>query len=109
LYVIGGLAMEADAVPLDPLREELDLSQDALTRLIDALVARGYIERAAHDDRQSDRFVLTARGRAAAIAHAAARERGDAELAARVGAECVGQMRRALGALCAIGRQPTRP
>ena len=45
------------------------------------------------------------RGQAAAAVQAAARERIDAELTARVGERCVAQLRKALGALCAMGRK----
>jgi hypothetical protein len=37
--------------------------------------------------------------------HEQPRERVDVELAEQVGAECVSQMRKALGAPCAMGRR----
>lgn len=55
------------------------------------------------EDRGKTSITLTSRGRAAAAVQAATRERIDTELTECVGAECVAQMRKALGALCAMG------
>lgn len=105
LYVIGGLALGAGDVPLGQLVRELRISKQAAGQLVDTLVMRGYLERAMDpDDRRKLNITLTDRGRAAAAAQATARERIDAELAARVGAEDVQRMRRALAALVDIGR-----
>ena len=105
LYVIGGLALGAGDVPLGQLVRELRISKQAAGQLVDTLVMRGYLERAMDpEDRRKLNITLTERGRAAAAAQAAARERIDAELAARVGAEDVERMRRALAALVDIGR-----
>lgn len=105
LYVIGGLALGAGDVPLGQLVRELRISKQAAGQLVDTLVMRGYLERAMDpEDRRKLNITLTERGRAAAVAQAAARERIDAELAARVGAEDVERMRRALAALVDIGR-----
>jgi DNA-binding MarR family transcriptional regulator len=106
LYVIGGLAMGAGGVPLSQLVKELGVSKQAAGQLVDTLVLRGYLNRTVdQDDRRKISITLTPRGRAAAAAQAAARERVDAELQERVGTECVRHMRKALGALCAMGRK----
>ena len=106
MYVIGGLAMGAGAVPLGRLVEELGVSKQSAGQLVDTLVLRGYLHRAVDPlDRRRFSITLTARGEAAASAQAAARERIDAELVARVGPEGVAAMRKALGTLCAMGRE----
>jgi DNA-binding MarR family transcriptional regulator len=106
MYVIGGLAMGAGGVPLLQLVKELGVSKQSAGQLVDALVLRGYLDRTVDpEDRRKVSITLTPRGRAAATAQAAARERVDAELAGRVGAECVAQMRKGLGALCTMGRE----
>jgi DNA-binding MarR family transcriptional regulator len=106
MYVIGGLAMGAGGVPLLQLVKELGVSKQSAGQLVDVLVLRGYLDRTVDpEDRRKVSITLTARGQAAATAQAAARERADAELAGRVGAECVAQMRKGLGTLCAMGRE----
>src|ERR1700722_13417385 len=73
LYVIGGLAIEAGAVPLTELIRHLRVSKQAAGQLVDTLVVRGYLERApdAHDRRRLT-VTLTERGRAAAKVQRAA-------------------------------------
>ena len=100
LYIIGGLALGAGGVPLGRLAKELGVSKQAVGQLVDTLVLRGYLERKVDDDdRRKLTVTLTARGRMAAAAQAAARERIDADLLARVGAESIRQTRRTLAAL----------
>jgi DNA-binding MarR family transcriptional regulator len=100
LYVIGGLALEAGDVPLAVLIRDLRISKQAAGQLVDALVSRGYLARTVDEqDRRRLVVTLTERGRAAAETQSAARERVDAALLAKVGAECVWQTRIALGAL----------
>jgi DNA-binding MarR family transcriptional regulator len=106
MYVIGGLALGTGGVPLLQLARELGVSKQSAGQLVDTLVLRGYVDRAVdRQDRRRLSITLTPRGRMAASAQAAARERVDAELAGRVGPECVMQMRKALGALCTIRRE----
>jgi DNA-binding MarR family transcriptional regulator len=104
LYVIGGLAMGAGGVPLGQLIRELRISKQAAGQLVDTLVTRGYLERAVDpEDRRKLTVTLSERGRAAAAAQAAAREKVDAALAAIVGADDIQCTRRALAALIDIG------
>jgi DNA-binding MarR family transcriptional regulator len=100
LYVIGGLALDRDDVPLGQLIRELRISKQAAGQLVDMLVTRGYLERAMDkDDRRKLTITLTERGRAAAAAQTAGREKVDAELLARVGQEDVERTRRTLAVL----------
>ena len=108
MYVVGGMAMGAGGLPLSQLVKELAVSKQSAGQLVDTLVLRGYLDRAPDpEDRRKISITLTPRGHAAAAAQAAARERVDAALAARVGADCVAAMRKGLGVLCGIGRQET--
>jgi DNA-binding MarR family transcriptional regulator len=104
LYVIGGLAMGDGGYPLGTLIKELRVSKQSAGQLVDTLVLRGYLERFVDgEDRRRLTVRLSERGRAAAAAQSAARQRVDAQLLARVGADCVEQTRRALYALIEIG------
>lgn len=106
LYVLGGLAMGAGDAPLGVLVRDLRISKQAAGQLVDTLVGGGYLERAVDaNDRRRLTVALTARGRKAAAVQAAARERIDAELAARAGADDVAIMRRTLAALIDIRRE----
>ena len=106
LYVIGGLALGRDDIPLGQLIKELRISKQAAGQLVDTLVTRGYLERAMDkDDRRKLTVALTERGRAAAATQAAAREKVDAELLASVGQNDLNRTRRTLAVLCDIGHQ----
>lgn len=106
LYVIGGLALGAGGVPLGQLIRELRVSKQAAGQLVDALVLRGYLERVVDEgDRRKLTVGLTDRGRAAAAAQAAARERIEGDLLAAVGAEDIARTRRTLAALVDIGHR----
>lgn len=103
LYVIGGLALGAGDIPLAVLIRDLRISKQAAGQLVDALVSRGYLDRTVDEqDRRRLVVTLTERGRAAASTQAAARERVDAALLAKVGQQCVEQTRVALAALAEI-------
>src|SRR5437762_353261 len=105
LYVIGGMALGAGDVPLSPLARELRISKQNAGQLVDTLVMRGYLEREVDpQDRRRLNVGLTPRGRAAAAAQGAARDRIDAELAARIGPEGVAALKRGLAALIHIGQ-----
>ncbi len=108
LYVLGGLALGRDNLPLADLIRELRISKQSATGLIDALVEQGYLERRTDaEDRRRLTIGLTERGRAAAAIQATARALVDAELLEQVGPDAVAQMRRALGALCGIAQRLT--
>lgn len=103
LYVIGGLALGAGDIPLAVLIRDLRISKQAAGQLVDALVTRGYLDRTVDEqDRRRLVVTLTERGRAAAATQAAARERIDAALLAKVGQRCVEQTRVALAALAGM-------
>jgi DNA-binding MarR family transcriptional regulator len=100
LYVIGGLALDREDVPLGQLIRELRISKQAAGQLVDTLVTRGYLERAMDkDDRRKLTVALTERGRAAAETQQAARERVDADLLAKVGKDDLDRTRRTLAVL----------
>lgn len=106
LYVLGGLAMGAGDVPLAVLIRDLRISKQAAGQLVEILVGGGYLGRSVDaNDRRKLTVALTARGRKAAAVQAAARERIDAELVARAGADDVAIMRRTLAALIDIRRE----
>lgn len=111
LYVIGGLAIGAGDVPLAQLIRDLRISKQAAGQLVDTLVHRGYLARTVDEqDRRRLIVTLTDRGRAAAATQAAARERVDGELLAKVGAECIEHTRMVLGVLTSMapwGESPT--
>jgi DNA-binding MarR family transcriptional regulator len=106
MYVIGGLALGAGDVPLSVLVKDLKLSKQAAGQLVDTLVLRGYLTRET-DEADRRRFIvaLTERGRHAAAVQRAAREKIDAELLSRVGAEALAGARKTLGTLIEMNRQ----
>ena len=105
MYVIGGLALGAGDVPLSVLVKELKLSKQAAGQLVDTLVLRGYLWRETDEaDRRRFTVSLTERGKHAAEVQRTARERIDAELVRRAGAEAVAATRKTLGTLIEIGR-----
>jgi DNA-binding MarR family transcriptional regulator len=104
MYVIGGLALGAGDVPLSVLVKELKLSKQAAGQLVDTLVLRGYLKRETdEEDRRRFTIALTERGWHAAAVQREARERIDAELLSRVGAEALAGARKTLGALIELG------
>jgi len=106
LYLIGGLALGAEDVPLGQLIKELRISKQAAGQLVDALVTRGYLERSVDKvDRRKLTVTLTERGKAAAEVQTVARQRVDAELLASVGEQDVNRTRRTLAVLIDIGQQ----
>jgi DNA-binding MarR family transcriptional regulator len=104
MFVIGGLAMGAGNAPLGQLGRQMGISKQAAGQLVDTLVLRGYVTRETDaGDRRRFSVALTERGRYAAAIQREAREKIDAALAARIGADTVAAARRALGALVEIG------
>jgi DNA-binding MarR family transcriptional regulator len=110
MYLIGGLAMGAGIAPLSSLVTWSKISKQAAGQLVDTLVLRGYLKREAdEEDRRRFTIKLTERGWHAAAVQREARERIDAELVKRVGADTVAAARKALGALVEIGRASVTP
>ena len=106
LYVIGGLALNREDIPLGQLIRELRISKQAAGQLVDTLVTRGYLDRAIDkEDRRKLTVTLTERGREAAAIQAAAREKVDAELLAAVGQKAIEATRRTLATLIDMGCQ----
>jgi len=106
LYVIGGLALNREDIPLGQLIRELRISKQAAGQLVDTLVTRGYLDRAIDkEDRRKLTVTLTERGREAAAIQAAAREKVDAELLAAVGQKAIEATRRTLAKLIDMGCQ----
>lgn len=100
LYVIGGLALGAEDVPLSALIQDLRISKQAAGQLVDTLVMRGYLERQVDPgDRRRLVIRLTDRGAHAAAVQGKARDAVDAKLAERVSADDIAAARRVLSAL----------
>jgi len=108
LYIIGGLALGAQAVPIGQLAREMRVTKQGMGQLIDTLVMRGYLTRTPDAaDRRQLMVTLTARGQAAAEVQTAARAAVDQALAAKVGDEDIARTRRTLAALIEIHRAET--
>jgi DNA-binding MarR family transcriptional regulator len=107
MFVIGSLAMGPGTGPLLLLGRQLGVSKQAAGQLIDTMVLRGYVRRETDgEDRRRTSIKLTERGWHAAAVQREARERIDAELLARVGADGAAVLRKALGTLVEIGGGP---
>lgn len=97
-YVIG--AIVRSGAPLGQIIDALGVSKQAAGQLVDTLVTRGYLARAADpDDRRRLTITLTGRGLAAAEVIRAAVEQVDASVLRRVGPEHVAHTRATLAAL----------
>ena len=100
-YVLGAIA-RTDAA-LGEIIAALGLSKQAAGALVDALVARGYLDRAPDPaDRRRVRVSLTARGSAAAAVVRDAIDRVDARLCAQVGTTRIAHARETLVALASL-------
>lgn len=105
-YVLGALARSTpdEGPSLTALSEQLAVSKQAASQLIDTLVLRGYLDRRPDpEDRRRMTVQLTERGQAAAEAVRDGVEAVDRELADRVGGDGVRSLRAGLGALAGIG------
>ncbi len=90
-----------DSSPLAGITRQLGVSKQAVSQLIDTMVMRGYLERAADpDDRRRMLLTLTPRGEAAATASWRAATAADEVLQRRLTAEGVAALRAGLVALC---------
>ena len=102
-YVIG--AMAQGGAPLSQIIQGLGVSKQAAGQLVDTLVIRGYVTRAADPaDRRRLTLTLTERGLGAAAAIRSAVQQVDADLDRRVGPEYVAHTRAALAALIEVSR-----
>jgi DNA-binding MarR family transcriptional regulator len=94
--------------PMAVIIRQLGVSKQAAGQLVDALVLRGYLERAVDDeDRRRLTVALTERGRAAAEVSRKTVERIDAALLKKVGRERVTHARETLLALIALAGDGT--
>ncbi|HKD97548.1 MAG TPA: MarR family transcriptional regulator [Micromonosporaceae bacterium] len=103
VYVIGAIAR--GGAPLSQIISDLGVTKQAAGQLVDALVARGYLDRAVDpEDRRRLTIALTDRGQAAADASRSAIDSVESQLIAHIGAGNVQQARAALAMLIHIGR-----
>jgi DNA-binding MarR family transcriptional regulator len=106
MYIIGSLALRGGRASMRELIGDLGVSKQATSELIDTLVSRGYVERAAsEEDRRQLLVTLTERGRDAARTQAEVRDRIDAALQERVGEEAFRSTRKTLAALIEMRRE----
>jgi DNA-binding MarR family transcriptional regulator len=99
--LLGGM-QRFGSQPAD-IAKDFGISKQAASKLVDALVVRGYLERSVDpDDRRRMRLALTERGEAAAKASWAATDQVDRELDEAVGPETVARLRETLGALVSL-------
>ena len=104
IYVIG--ALRRTETPLSRIIQELGVSKQSAGQLVDALVLRGYLERAVdEEDRRRLTVTLSERGRSAADISGKAVERMDKALVKKVGREQVAHTRATLFALIAQTRK----
>lgn len=98
IHRFGGSVGSASDVGRD-----FGISKQAASKLIDALVIRGYLNRGLDPtDRRRLTLELTDRGRAAAEVGREASDRIDRGLEAAVGADAIRQMRATVGALVSL-------
>lgn len=100
-FVIGGIGNQGQ--PLGALVQQLRVTKQAASELIDILVLRGYLSRTTDpDDRRRVNVTLTDRGHEAADAVLAGVMAVDRELAELLGVTGLEQLRAGLVALCDI-------
>lgn len=88
------------------IAKDFGISKQAASKLVDALVVRGYVDRTVDPhDRRRMLLSLTERGEAAAKASWSATDRIDRELERAVGRKAIAQMRETLGALVMLGHE----
>jgi DNA-binding MarR family transcriptional regulator len=104
--VVGGLARDGGYAR--DLASGAGVSKQAVSRLVDTLVLRGYVERVPdEEDRRRVVIRLTERGTAAAEEIRAAVESVDAALVSRVGPDDLERTRATLAALVRLGGEST--
>lgn len=103
--LLGGM-QRFGGQPTD-IAADFGISKQAASKLVDALVVRGYLDRSVDPaDRRRMLLSLTERGEVAAKVSWAATDRVDRELEQAVGAEAVTRMRETLGALIGLRQEP---
>ncbi|WP_176085153.1 MarR family transcriptional regulator [Martelella sp. HB161492] len=101
--VIAGVASR-ERIPLRELIQELGLSKQSAGQLVDALVARGYLNRVTDErDRRRLNVTLTERGRQAAEVYHRVVKKTEAEFAARFGSSEYGIALQLLKAFADLG------
>lgn len=99
-------AMEWSGASLEAVVRFLGITKQAVSQIVETLVARGYLERARDpEDRRRVRLSLTERGHLAGRAGRAGIARVDRELLARVGPRSIASTRATLIALLEIKRR----
>lgn len=99
-------AMHWSDASLEAVIQWMGVTKQAVSQAVDALVVRGYLERAPDPrDRRRVRLRLTARGRAAGRAARSAVEEVDRALGERVGGRRIAGARATLAALIDLGRR----
>ena len=99
--LLGGM-LRFGGQPND-IAKDFGISKQAASKLVDALVVRGYLNRSIDpDDRRRMKLALTERGEAAAKASGVATDRVDRELEQAVGPKAVAQLRETLGTLAEL-------
>lgn len=94
------MALDAGVHEHRRLAAELGVSKQAVSKLVEGLVVRGFVERRPDPaDRRRSRLLLTDRGRAAAAVIDAATGAAETVLARQVGADAFEQLGRTLGRL----------
>jgi DNA-binding MarR family transcriptional regulator len=102
--LLGGM-QRFGGQPAD-IAKDFGISKQAASKLVDALVVRGYVDRSVDpDDRRRMLLSLTERGEAAAKASWSATDRVDRELEHAVGPKAIAQMRETLGTLVLLGHK----
>lgn len=102
--LLGGIRRFGGSVgSVGDVARDFGISKQAVSKLIDTLVIRGYLERGTDpEDRRRLTLELTERGREAADIGRQASDRVDRELEEAVGAAAIAQMRETVGALVSL-------
>lgn len=97
-------ALEPQPLSLRALADRLEMSSPGALKVVDAMVAAGYLGRQPQpDDRRVRLIGLTDRGREALLAARRFHDRFEADLAAEVGPRRAASLRTALGAVVERG------
>ena len=95
-WALGGIG--AGALDASDLVTQMGISKQAVSKLVDALVASNYLERRENEaDRRRTNLVLTERGQRAAAMISKSVAKTEAAMAKELGAEGLAEFRRLLG------------